>query len=43
MGHSKKVLEISNNLPVSLEVIGDNYDDIVSQAKALPLSEVMFL
>ena len=35
MGHSKKVLEISNNLPVSLEVIGDNYDDIVSQAKAL--------
>ena len=35
LGHSKKVLEISNNLPVSLEVIGDNYEDIVSQAKEL--------
>ena len=35
LGHSKKVLEISNNLPVSLEVIGDNYEDIVSQANEL--------
>ena len=35
LGHSKKVLKISNNLPVSLEVIGDNYEDIVSQAKEL--------
>ena len=44
LGHSRRVLDISNNLPVSLEVIGDNYDEIVSQAKQLAsLGENVFV
>ena len=35
LGHSENILKISNNLPVSLEVIGDNYDDMVAQARKL--------
>ena len=35
LAHSKKVLEMSNGLPASLEVIGDNYDELISQSKKL--------
>ena len=33
--HCQKVLALSRNLPLSLEVIGDNYDQMVSQANQL--------
>ena len=35
--HSKRVLGLSNNLPVSLEVIGDSHADLVDQAEKLSL------
>lgn len=35
LDYSKKILEISNNLPVSLEVIGDNPDDLYYQSTKL--------
>jgi transaldolase len=33
--YSKKIQSISDGLPISLEVIGDNYDDMVFQARTL--------
>ena len=35
LNYSKKVQSLSNGLPISLEVIGDNYKEMVSQAKTL--------
>ena len=35
LGHSQKIQKLSNGLPISLEVIGDNYEDMVVQGKKL--------
>jgi len=35
LAHSKKILELSNGLPTSLEVIGDSYNELISQSKKL--------
>jgi transaldolase len=35
LSHSKVVQSFSNGLPISLEVIGDNYQDMISQARVL--------
>lgn len=35
LGYSKEVQKISNGLPISLEVIGDNYEEMVSQGRIL--------
>jgi len=35
LGHSHKIQKLSNGLPISLEVIGDNYEDMVVQGKKL--------
>ena len=35
LDYSKEVQRNSNGLPISLEVIGDNYEDMVSQGKIL--------
>lgn len=35
LSHSKDVQRISNDLPISLEVIGDTYDEMISQGRIL--------
>ena len=35
LGHSKEIQKIANGLPISLEVIGDNYEEVVSQGRRL--------
>ena len=35
LSHSKEVQRISNGLPISLEVIGDNCEDMISQGRIL--------
>jgi len=35
LGHSKQLQKLANGLPISLEVIGDNYQEVVSQARKL--------
>ncbi len=35
LGHSKEMQKIANGLPISLEVIGDNHEEMVSQGRRL--------
>ena len=35
LGYSQRIQKLSNGLPISLEVIGDNYEDMVVQGKKL--------
>jgi transaldolase len=35
LGHSQKIQKLSNGLPISLEVIGDTYEEMVFQGKKL--------